>query len=99
RSQPAPSMQVVQFGWGGETTWNFAPRMANDVLWYKPTVASVNYGMNDGGYGKGQEKRLNDYREKTLDIIKQFKDAGVHTIVITGPGAVDADAFRHNKQS
>jgi lysophospholipase L1-like esterase len=93
--QPVANMQVSQFGWGGETTWGFAPRMANDVLWSKPTVASVNYGMNDGGYGPVQEERLNNYKAKTLDIIKQFKAAGVRTIIITGPGAVDANAFRH----
>lgn len=97
--QPAPSLQVAQFGWGGETTWGFAPRISNDVLWFKPTVASVNYGMNDGGYGPVQEKRINDYREKTADIIHQLKAAGVRIIVITGPGAVDAEMFHHSKQA
>jgi hypothetical protein len=97
--KPAANLTTAQFGWGGETTWGFAPRMASDVLWFKPTIASVNYGMNDGGYGPVQETRLNDYRAKTADIIKQFKAAGVRTIIITGPGAVDSDAFRKNPKA
>jgi len=96
--QPVSNLQAAQFGWGGETTWGFAPRMGNDVLWTKPTVASVNYGMNDGGYGPVQEERINNYRTKTIDIIQQFKTAGVRTIIITGPGAVDADAYHHGKK-
>jgi lysophospholipase L1-like esterase len=97
--KPAANLTTAQFGWGGETTWGFAPRIASDVLWFKPTVASVNYGMNDGGYGPVQEGRLNDYRAKTTDIIKQFKAAGVRTIIITGPGAVDTDVFRKNPKA
>jgi lysophospholipase L1-like esterase len=97
--QPVANMQVSQFGWGGETTWGFAPRMAKDVLWTKPTVASVNYGMNDGGYGPVQAERIKNYRDKTHDIIQQFKSAGVRTIIITGPGAVDGDTYHHNKEA
>ena len=92
--QPAAELQAAQFGWGGETTWGFAPRMAQDVLWYKPDVATVNYGMNDGGYQPVDPKRLDDYKRNTRDIIKQLKAAGTRLIVIGGPGAVDTDSFR-----
>jgi lysophospholipase L1-like esterase len=92
--QPAPAIQAAQFGWGGETTWGFAPRMNQDVLWFKPTVATVNYGMNDGGYKPVDEKRLADYRARTKEIIDQLKAAGCRLIVIGGPGAVDTDRFR-----
>jgi lysophospholipase L1-like esterase len=97
--KPAPHLSTAQFGWGGETTWGFAPRLANDVLWFKPTVASVNYGMNDGGYSPVQKDRLDNYRAKTADIIKQLKAAGVRIIVITGPGAVDSDAFHRSNET
>lgn len=92
--QPAAHLQVAQFGWGGETTWGFAPRMGQDVLWYKPTVATVNYGMNDGGYQPVDAKRLDDYKRCTRDIIRQLKASGTRTIIIGGPGAVDTDSFR-----
>ena len=92
--QPAAGVQAAQFGWGGETTWGFAPRMKQDVLWFAPTLATVNYGMNDGGYTKVNAKRLADYREKTKEIVEQLKAAGCRLIVIGGPGAVDTDSFK-----
>ena len=92
--QPAMKVQTAQFGWGGETTWDFAPRIGNDVLWYRPTVATIAYGMNDGGYQPVDAKRLENYKTSTRDIIRQLKAAGTRLIVVGGPGAVDADAFR-----
>ena len=92
--QPAAKLQTVQFGWGGETTWDFAPRIASDVLWFKPTVATLAYGMNDGGYQPVDTKRLDKYKKNTRDIVRQLKAAGTRLIVVGGPGAVDADAFR-----
>src|SRR3978361_1706167 len=43
-------VRVTQFGWGGETAAGFERRMANDLLRFKPTVATTCFGMNDGGY-------------------------------------------------
>lgn len=92
--QPAQNLQAAQFGWGGETAWDFAPRMKQDVLWLKPTAATICYGMNDGGYREVDAKRLSDYRKSTRNIIRQFKAAGTRLIVVGGPGAVDIDSFR-----
>jgi lysophospholipase L1-like esterase len=92
--QPAAKLQTAQFGWGGETTWGFAPRMAQDVLWFKPSVATIAYGMNDGGYKPVEDKRLEDYKNSTRDIIRQLKASGTRMIVVGGPGAVDRDSFR-----
>jgi lysophospholipase L1-like esterase len=92
--QPAPKLSVTQFGWGGETTWGLAPRLQHDILWFHPTVATVNYGMNDGGYRGIEAKRLADYQENTKSIIEQLKADGCRLIVIGGPGAVDPDSFR-----
>src|SRR4051794_19062666 len=36
--QPVPKVDTAQFGWSGDVTWGFAPRMNNDVLVFKPTV-------------------------------------------------------------
>jgi len=37
--------------------------MANDVLPFKPTVATTCYGMNDGGYAASTPEVLRVYRE------------------------------------
>ena len=93
--QPAAGVQAAQFGWGGETTWGFAPRMKQDVLWFHPTVATVNYGMNDGGYSSRSTPSGWPTTGKTpKDIIEQLKAAGTPADRHRRPGAVDTDKFR-----
>ena len=91
--QPKRDLQTAQFGWSGETTWGFKARIKTDVLWFKPDVATVCYGMNDGGYQAIDSQRMDAYTESTKDIVKQLKAAGVRTIVLVGPSPVDTDAF------
>jgi len=47
-----PDLQVEcrQYGWSGETAGGFFGRMKNDVLRFRPTIASTCYGMNDFRY-------------------------------------------------
>ena len=91
--QPKQDLQAAQFGWSGETTWGFKGRIKTDVLWFKPDVATVCYGMNDGGYQPLDSQRMDAYTESTKDIVKQLKAGGVRTIVLVGPSPVDTDAF------
>lgn len=93
-ARPVEKLEIANFGWGGETSWGFKGRMANDVLWFKPTVATVCYGMNDGGYRPLEAERAKNYAESTRDIVRQFKAAGVRLIVLCGPGCVDTDVFQ-----
>jgi len=92
--KPQPDLRAMQFGWGGEVSWGFLERMDNDVLRYKPTVATTCYGMNDGGYGPLAEERATKYRDAMTAIVKKFKDGGVRSVVVGSPGAVDSDTFR-----
>jgi lysophospholipase L1-like esterase len=96
--QPKASLQTVQFGWGGETSWGFKARMENDTLRFHPTVATTCYGMNDGGYGPLAEDRAKLYRDSQTAIVQQFKQAGVRFIVVGSPGAVDSDTFRRDPE-
>ena len=91
--RPKQDLQTAQFGWGGETTWGFKTRIKTDVLWFKPDVATVCYGMNDGGYQSLDPQRLNNYVDSTKDIVRQLQAAGVRQIVLIGPGPVDTDTF------
>ncbi len=94
--QPAPKLQVSQFGWSGDTSWGFAARMANDTLRFHPTVATTCFGMNDGGYSPMTPDKAKHYREAQTAIVQGFKKAGVRMIVVGSPGCVDADAFRND---
>ncbi len=96
--QPKSSLQTVQFGWGGETSWGFKARMANDALRFQPTVATTCYGMNDGGYGPLNENTAKLYRESQTEIVRQFKAAGVRFIVVGSPGCVDSNTFGNDTE-
>src|SRR5882757_10822659 len=48
--KPQPDLRVMQFGWGGETSWGFLGKMPTQALRFDMTVATTCYGMNDGGY-------------------------------------------------
>src|SRR5580658_3941786 len=47
---PELEISTRQFGWGGEQASGLLARMTNDVLRFKPTVATTCYGMNDFHY-------------------------------------------------
>jgi lysophospholipase L1-like esterase len=90
--QPAPRLTAVQFGWGGETSWQFLPRIEHDVLPFKPTIATIFYGMNDGGYAALTAEREGKFREAMRGAVRKFKDAGVR-VVVASPGCVDTHYF------
>jgi lysophospholipase L1-like esterase len=92
--KPAQNLQATQFGWGGETSWGFNSRMAEDCLPFKPTVATTCFGMNDGGYNKVFDDRIKNYETSQKAIVQKLKAAGVRFIVVGSPGVVDADAFK-----
>jgi len=97
--QPALSLKVAQFGLGGETSTKFLVRMKNDVLPFKPTVATLFYGMNDGGYVASDPAHLDAYKKAMTDIVQTFKSNGVKFIVVGSPGVVDNASFKRNDPS
>jgi lysophospholipase L1-like esterase len=97
--QPAAKLQAVQFGWGGETSWGFLARLANDVLRFTPTVATTCYGMNDGGYAPLTPEKAKQYHDAQKGIVAAFKKAGVRLIVVGSPGCVDSQTFRKSPEA
>jgi lysophospholipase L1-like esterase len=47
---PELKITVRQLGWSGETAEGFRKRMDSDCLRFRPTVATLCYGMNDAKY-------------------------------------------------
>ena len=92
--QPALKLNVTQYGWGGETATAFLARARNDVISFKPTVATTCYGMNDGGYAASTPARLQKYRESLTGIAKALKEGGVRFIVLGSPGVVDTETYK-----
>ncbi|MGC8743711.1 MAG: SGNH/GDSL hydrolase family protein [Verrucomicrobiia bacterium] len=89
-------VRVFQYGWGGETAAGFAGRLENDLAGFKPTVATLCYGMNDGSYRPYTDDIGKNYEANMRRVIEGLKKIGVKTIIIGSPGAVDTRYFVRN---
>ncbi len=78
-----PELEITcrQYGWSGERISGFLPRMDNDVLRFKPTVATTCYGMNDFRYIPFDENVAKEYRDNTREMVEKFKAAGTRPVV------------------
>ena len=94
--RPQLKLQVLQFGWGGETAPGFAGRMENDMLRFQPTVVTTCFGMNDGGYSPMSPDKAQRYRDGQKTIVRRSKQAGARLIVVGSPSCVDSDTFRND---
>jgi lysophospholipase L1-like esterase len=94
--QPAAARpaDVAQFGWGGERIGGLLARLGTDLPWFRPTVATLCYGMNDGSYLAPSAAAEQLFREKLSATVQQLKQAGVTRLVVGTPGAVDTTNFR-----
>ncbi len=90
---PAWKLSFMNAGIGGDTATGGANRFQQQVLDEKPTVVTINFGMNDGGYGGFDTNRHKPYVENTTKMVKMAKEAGVRPVLIS-PNAVD---WRKNK--
>lgn len=84
---PELKITVRQFGWSGETAPQFLARMTNDVLRFKPTIATTCYGMNDHGYRPYEPAIGARYREAMTAIVRAFTNAGAR-VILGSPGCV-----------
>ncbi len=85
---PQGQMLFLNAGIGGDTANGGAGRFQEHVLSDKPTKVTINFGMNDAGYGNfdaGSNKR---FVEKTDAMLDAAKKAGVQVAVVS-PNAVD----------
>lgn len=72
---------VRQYGWSGEQAGGFLRRMDNDVLRFKPTIATTCYGMNDFRYVPKDDVIAATYRQNQTAVVRRFKEAGVRVVL------------------
>jgi len=84
-----PELKITarQFGWSGETAEGFLRRMTNDCLRFKPTIATLCYGMNDHRYGPYDEAIGQWYRDNYSAVAHALKTSGAR-VVLGSPGCV-----------
>jgi lysophospholipase L1-like esterase len=87
---PERKIRFFNAGWSGDKTGGALNRLERDVLWLKPTVVTICFGMNDGLYTALTDFILNTYRTNLDGIVKALTDKGVRVIVFSPP-PVDYD--------
>jgi len=96
---PELHITVRQLGWSGETAEGFRKRMESDCLRFHPTVATINYGMNDSKYRPFDLANGEWYRENYAAIVDALKASGAR-VVIGSPGCVGKMAtWTHSKDT
>lgn len=93
-SSGVPGLDVAQFGWGGEQAGGFAGRSERSLEWFKPTVATLVYGMNDGGYKPFADAIGKNYRDSMGRVLDGLKGLGVREVVVSSPGVVDSTSYK-----
>ena len=91
---PEWNLTFINAGIGGDSAGGGAGRFPNHVLAEKPTAVTINFGMNDGGYGKFNPAANKTFIERTEAMLKMAKDAKVR-VALLSPNAVD----RRNKSN
>ena len=64
-------------GIGGDRSPGGNSRFARDVLLHKPTAMTVDFGMNDGGYGAFSENVFKPYMDGLQGMANQAKAANI----------------------
>lgn len=70
-------------GIGGDRSVGGNSRFARDVLSYKPTAMTVDFGMNDGGYRDFSEDTFKPYMEGLQGMANQAKAGNIRAAWVT----------------
>ena len=84
---PDLQVEVRNVGKGGETAEEFLGRIDSDCLNFKPTIATVCYGMNDAGYVNCNREDATKFRAASEVIVKKLLTAGAR-VVLGSPGCL-----------
>ena len=76
---PALKLQFRNSGVGGHTMQSTSARFDYDIAAFKPTIVSIELGMNDVGGGDDPKK----YIEGAVKLIGQVRSAGATPVLIT----------------
>ncbi len=91
---PKGNFTFLNAGIGGDTAGGGAGRFQSHVLNEKPTAITINFGMNDGGYGKFNPDASKRFAERTSAMLDMANKAGAR-VALLSPNAVD----RRNKSN
>src|SRR5271154_5576446 len=67
---PKWNLTFINAGIGGDSAGGGANRFANHVLAEKPTAVTINFGMNDGGYGAFNANSAKNFAANTAKMLE-----------------------------
>lgn len=85
---PKWNLTFINAGISGDTAQGGKNRFKEHVLAEKPTAMTINFGMNDGGYGTFDPNRQKQFTEGTEAMLVMAKEAGAR-VGLVSPNAVD----------
>lgn len=85
---PSWNLTFLNAGIGGDTAGGGANRFQTHVLDEKPTAVTINFGMNDGGYGAFNPASGAQFIKNTERMLDMAEKAGVR-VAVCSPNAVD----------
>lgn len=91
--EQVPNVLSKQFGWGAQSPQDFVKVLPTDLLPFKPTVVTLLYGFGDNGTTTPDPNALAARRQGEIDLIEALKKAGVRTILLGSPIAVDGREY------
>ena len=86
-----PELEITcrQFGWSGEQAGGFLKRVQNDVLRFKPGIATTCYGMNDFRYVPYDETIAAEYRKNQAELVRIFRENNCR-VILGSSGIIDS---------
>lgn len=94
---PKGNFTFLNAGIGGDTANGGANRFQSHVLAERPTAITINFGMNDGGYGAFNPQGNKVFVEKTAAMLDMANKAGAR-VALLSPNAVDRRNKSNGKQ-
>jgi lysophospholipase L1-like esterase len=85
---PDWNLTFINAGIGGDTAQGGKNRFKDHVLAEEPTAITINFGMNDAGYGAFDANRQKQYTEGTEAMLAAAKAKGIR-VGLVSPNAVD----------
>ncbi len=80
---PAWKLEFHNVGIGGDRSPGGDGRFKRDVLTFKATAMTVDFGMNDGGYSSFNPQGFKTYMDGLKGIARQAKAAGIRVAWLT----------------
>jgi len=77
---PSVSVNIINAGISGDASWGGLARLERDVLFAKPDLTVVCYGLNDAGCGAD---KIDEYEKCLREIFTKLKDSGSEIIFMT----------------